>query len=202
MNINTSKIPLNRLILYGCLIACFPLLLLLPYFSQKRSNYEALEAKERHLYEEITLLDTRQAGNRSITTNYKEANRDYIDEEVTHLPLLQSELKQLKDERGYLDARLTKRMEFLEKNNHLDFSQGNIVNYQTFQEHLETLKQPVEVDGDDVSAILFKIEGIPESPPDKPQILFTKFHLERKKEGTALGETFQLNMQLLVREFK
>lgn len=199
---NTSKIPLNRLILYGCLIACLPLLFLIPYFSAKRSTYEALAAKERSLYEEIILLETRQAGNRSIYTQFKEANRDYLNEEVDPLPLLQRELKQLREERSYLDARLTKRMEFLEKSNRINFSQGNIVNYQTFQEHLETLKQPVEVDGDDVSAILFRIEGIPNSPPERPQILVTKFHLERKKEGAALGETFQLNMQLLVREFK
>ena len=73
-----------------------------------------------------------------------------------------------------------------------------------FQEVTETLVHPIEVNLDDLTNLLAKIEGKEIGPytpgPGRPQLLILDFKIE-KKSITDKKEVYQLNLKLLKREF-
>lgn len=103
------------------------------------------------------------------------------------------------------DENIKKRLEFLQSGgNTLVFSEGVVQSNPFFQEVLETLVHPVEVDADDIREILAKIEGIPirnyAPGPNRPQLIVLEFKID-KKQMSEKNEIYLLNMKLLKREF-
>ena len=75
--------------------------------------------------------------------------------------------------------------------------------YNNFQETIETLAHPVEVDNSDILKILSRIEGVSlhdEKPLEtRPQLIITDFRIDRKKP--SLYEVYALNIKILKREY-
>ena len=156
---------------------------------------------------DILTKEKKQAENKSVRALYRESDHFYIDKYLEPLPLLQKEVASIEtlfDKPVPFSEPLKKRYEFLTAGqNEIRFIEGQVKSYPTFQETMETLSHPVEVDLDDLKRLLTLIEGSnlsDLSPEGRPHLLITDLKLE-KKEGLNGREHFQLFLKLLKREY-
>ena len=105
----------------------------------------------------------------------------------------------------FLIDTITRRLEKLTgPENALHFNEGVADTYPTFQEVVETMANPVELQLDDLHRLLARIEGVEltgnELPPGRPQLIVTDFKLDRVRVRPKT-EVLKLTMKILKREF-
>lgn len=207
MNI-LSKIPHSRLLLYLVLLGIFFPLFSVGYFyfqSQKIKDVRMLLYDTQNL---VSLREKKQASNVTVQNHFHGNDRFYIDKHLESIILRQSEIESLEkiaSQQQMIDNEAVKsRLDHLKNSNKLVFSEGVVQAYPFFQETMETLIHPVEINNSDLQNILAKIEGIEVGPfapgPDRPQLIITECKLERKKIWET-SEEFILNLKLLKREY-
>lgn len=204
-----SQIPLNRLLLYVLLLGLLlPLLSGLYYFS-KQSSLESLHMNIQMVHQLAATRERKQAVNIAVRNNFRDANHFYIDKHLETLSFLEPEIeglqKVLSNKNFPDDENIKKRLEFLTSPaNNMIFTEGVVQSTPQFQEVTESLVHPVEVNMEDLRAILARIEGTEigkEVPgPNRPQLIILDFKIE-KKSVTEKNQVFVLNLKLLKREF-
>jgi hypothetical protein len=204
-----SQIPLQRALLYMAFLGLLPLFIVgLLFFSQKR-ELESLEHQMEMVHHQAFVKEKKQALNLAVRQHFRNADHFYIDKYLETLVFLEPEIEMLQkivSNKNFTDDdRIKRRLEHLtSQNNSLVFSEGVVQSFPLFQETVETLVHPVEVNVTDLQKILSRIEGIEIDSftpgPNPPQLLITEFKLDKKKISDK-NEVFQLNLKLLKREF-
>lgn len=204
-----KHIPLNRLLLYVVILGIFPIFLLLFLFVGKLDELEEMENSIRGLQTLALQKEKKQAVNKAVKSYFSDADHFYIDKNLETLNLLLPEIENLEEitrnPHFTEDEGVRKRLEFLTgSQNRLHFSESGVQSTPYFQEVIETLTHPVEVDSADLKQILSLVEGVEidsHKPIDgRPQLIILDFKLN-KKFGGQTNEVFELNMKLLKREF-
>lgn len=198
----------TRIMLYLILCGIIPLFFVGYHFISQRSSINELNEMIDIVQETALLKEKKQATNLAIRAHFRNADHFYIDKYVEPLPLLENEteaLKKILNQQHLVENEAAKkRLDHLEANNHISFSEGVVQSYPYFHETTETLTRPVEIDLNDLSLILSRIEGAEIGDyvpgPNRPQLIITDFKIDKKPAGSK-NETFQLNMKLIKREF-
>lgn len=202
-----KNVPASRLLLY---ILCIGLLPVIFACIMVKNNYSTITSAQGRL-ESIRYValahEKKQSGNLAVITHYKENDHFYIDKNLESLSLLQEEIQallQVTRTNNYAgDESIEKRLEQLQNDNQILFSEGPVQSNTLYQETIETLSKPVELDAFDLQRLLARIETIPSQDrieEKRPQLIVLDFKLDRK-EATPNHETFLLNLKLLKREF-
>lgn len=204
-----KNIPLSRAILYLLCSGLLPLIFVFFLFSSQKSQIEDLQEALENIQHQAFTKEKKQALNLAVRHHFREADHFYIDKYLETLVFLEPEIEQLQkivqDQNFADDERVKKRLEYLSTQaNSLVFSEGVVQTFPYFQETTETLVHPVEVNAQDIQAILARIEGVKInefSPgPSRPQLVITEFKLDKKKINDN-NEAYLLNLKLLKREF-
>lgn len=204
-----SNIPQTRLLAYIMIAGLIPFFLVVMNFMNKQSNIHSIENSIQMIGMIGASIEKKQSLNIAVRNNYLDADHFYIDKNVENLQFLTPEIegleKVLTNKNFPDDENIKKRLEFLQSgDNTLSFSEGVVQSNPFFQEVLETLVHPVEVDSDDIREILAKIEGNPirnyTPGPNRPQLIVLEFKFD-KKQLSEKNEIYLLNMKLLKREF-
>lgn len=204
-----KNVPLNRLFLYAILLGLIPFfLVILHFFSQKRS-LEEIQDKLSYIESQAFLKEKKQATNLAVRQHFREVDHFYIDKCLETLVFLEPEIellqKTVQDKNFADDEIVKKRLEFLTSPaNSMNFTEGAVQSLPLFQETVESLIHPVEVNVSDLQKILSRVEGVKVGPyepcPNRPQLLVTEFKLDKKKHSEK-NEVYLLNLKLLKREF-
>lgn len=208
-----NTIPVNRVVLYSLLVGILPLLFVVFLYFSQHTELEDLQSSLEYIQHQALLKERKQALNVAVRQHFSEADHFYIDKQLETLTFLEQEIETLQkisaDKSFSDDDRIKKRLDFLTNSgptpgNQLVFSEGVVQSFPLFQETIETLVHPVEVNATDLQKILARIEGIPmggaKSGPDRPQLFITEFKIEKKAVNDK-NEVFQLNLKLVKREF-
>jgi len=201
-----DSISAKRLFFYLSVLLLFPIVLIIQHFSSAATEIENIEEMLSLLEGEILNKEKKQAENKAVRALYKDSDHFYIDKYLEPLPLLQKEISSIEtlfEKPVPLSEPLKKRYDHLTNQNAIRFVEGQVKSYPTFQETIETLSHPVEVDLDDLKTLLTLIEGSNLSstvPEGRPHLLITDLKLD-KKEGLNNREHFQLSLKLLKREY-
>jgi len=202
------KIPQHRLLVYLLVLGLLPVIFAISKVSTLHK--EAVSAKEAlsAVYDKVLLAERREGQNKSVRKYFLEADHFYIDRQLEPLTFLEPEQNTLQQiisrQHVVTDEKTIKRQEFLSRNNKMSFTEGIVQTYPLFQETIETLSSPVEINVEDLKEILSKIEAIniDKHRPgiNNPQLIVTFFKLDKKKISEK-NEVFELNLKLLKREF-
>lgn len=204
-----ANIPQQRLLLYMLLAGMVPVLLAFFYFISQLNKVNTLSNQIQYIRMFASERDKKQAVNIAVGNNFREADHFYIDKHLETLSFLEAEIESLQKvttNKSYPDdENIKKRLEFLTSSeNDLVFTEGVVQSTPIFQETTETLVHPVEVNVNDIRALLAKVEGteIQDEIPgeNRPQLIILDFKIE-KKNLTDRNEVFLLNLKLLKREF-
>lgn len=204
-----NNIPQKRLLVYILIAGLVPFFLVLMNFMSQQATVSAIDTNIQMIGMIGANIEKKQALNIAVRNNYLDADHFYIDKNIENLQFLTPEIEGLEKvmtNKNYPDdENIKKRLEFLQSGgNTLVFSEGVVQSNPFFQEVLETLVHPVEVDADDIREILAKIEGIPirnyAPGPNRPQLIVLEFKID-KKQMSEKNEIYLLNMKLLKREF-
>lgn len=204
-----KNIPVPRLIFYLVCLGLIPFICVLFLFVSELNHLEELENSIESIQHEALVKEKKQALNLAVRQHFRDADHFYIDKYIESIVLLENEIdilqKIVTDKNFAEDDRIKKRLEYLTtQSNTLVFSEGIVQNFPMFQETIETLLHPVEVNGTDIQKILARIEGVEiggEQPgPNRPQLIITEFKLDKRKVSDK-SEVFTLNMKLIKREF-
>jgi hypothetical protein len=204
-----KNIPQTRLLAYILVAGLIPFILVVFNFMNKLSSINSIENTEQLIDMIGANLEKKQALNIAVRNNYLDADHFYIDKNLENLQFLTPEIEGLEkvmtNKNFPDDENIKKRLEFLQSGgNTLVFSEGVVQSNPFFQEVLETLVHPVEVDADDIREILAKIEGQQirnyAPGPNRPQLIILEFKFD-KKQLSEKNEIYLLNMKLLKREF-
>lgn len=204
-----KNIPQQRLILYILILGLLPLFFVASQVWSKMNAFEETQATVRMIYSKALVLEKKQTANLSVKNHYREADHFYIDKHLETLSFLNPEVESLQkiaSSQSFMDDDVVKkRLEFLTgPANTLIFTEGVVQSYAFFQETMESLVHPVEVNAQDLQKILVLIEGVEIPPfkptPNRPQLLITDIKLD-KKSLQDKNEVYTLNLKLLKREF-
>src|SRR5688572_16015307 len=204
-----KDIPKSRLLLYLLVLGILPLLLILFLFVSKLDDLNDLQNSIQSLQGLALQREKKQAVNIALRNHYQEADHFYLDKNIESIQLLEPEIENLKkiasNPNFPEDPNVRKRIDFLTSpQNRLVFSEGAVQSTPFFQETVETLTHPVEIDTNDLQEILAAIEGVEVGQftpnPGRPQLIILDFKLEKKNIGDK-NEVFGLNMKILKREF-
>lgn len=202
-------IPQSRMLLYLLILGLLPLLVVGMLLFSSLESLEQTETSLQLLQTKVVQKEKKQSANIALGNYYKKADHFYIDKNLEKLHLLEPEaeaLKKISENPNFADNEIVrKRLEFLSgPQNHISFTESGVQTTPQFQEVVEVLAHPVEVNQGDIRKILSLIEGVEFSSAkpvaDKPQLILLEFKLD-KKSSTDKNETFTLNMKLLKREF-
>ncbi len=204
----TRTLHPSRLITSLVILGICPLLFIFWNFQLKKTDLMEVENLLDTIEKNIFIKEKKQFLNKTVRQHYRDADHFYLDKYIESLPLLEKETEALQKNASHPnyipDEATKKRLEFLINSNHLSFSEGKVQSNPYFQETLETLLQPVEINIEDLKKILTKIEGVSigdfQVSPQRPQLLITDFKIE-KKRNLDKNEVFILNMKLLKREY-
>ncbi|MBA2368417.1 MAG: hypothetical protein H0V82_05265 [Candidatus Protochlamydia sp.] len=203
------NIPVNRAISYLLALGLVPFLFVIFIFISQKSQFEELSDSLENFKHQALLKEKKQAQNLAVRQHFREADHFYIDKYLETLTFLEPEVESLQkiasDKNFADDERIKKRLEFLTSPaNGLVFSEGVVQAFPFFQETIETLVHPVEVNGADLLKILARIEGIEldsfEAGVLRPQLIITECKIDKKKVNEK-SEVYLLNLKLLKREF-
>lgn len=203
------QIPQNRALLYFLLIGTLPLLMMIFFFMVNKNELDDLATSIQSSQHQAFLKEKKEASNVAIRQQFRDVDHFYIDKYLETLVFLESEMESLqqilKDKNFLDDDKVRRRLEMLSgSKNSLVFSEGVVQKTPYFQETMETLVAPVEVNIEDLKKILSRIEGVEIGPytpaPNRPQLIITDLKLEKKKTVDN-NEVFQLNLKLIKREF-
>lgn len=204
-----KNIPQTRLLAYIMVLGLIPFFLVLVNFMNDQASVSSIDNTIQMIGMMGANIEKKQALNIAVRNNYLDADHFYIDKNVENLQFLTPEIEGLEkvmtNKNFPDDENIKKRLEFLQSGeNTLVFSEGIVQSNPFFQEVLETLVHPVEVDADDIREILAKIEGNPirnyAPGPNRPQLIILEFKFD-KKQLSEKNEVYLLNMKLLKREF-
>jgi len=201
-------IPQKRILVYALIIGVLPILYALFAQYQNRQQFFELQNKLETVQELANLKEKKQAANLATRAHFLGADHFYIDKNIETIPLLQSEkdaLEKILSQQHLVENEAAKkRLDYLEHENRLHFSEGIVESYPYFHETTETLIKPIEVNVDDLLNILSKIEGVEFAQytpgPNRPQMIITDFKIDKKKTSDY-NEVFILNLKLIKREF-
>jgi hypothetical protein len=205
----TESIPKNRLVAYGLILGLIPLGAVLLNFMSGLNEINNKNERIELIQEQALLLGQKQAVNIALMQSYKDADHFYIDKQLETIQLLEPEIEALQtamnNKNVAEDEGIKKRHEQLVgSGNSLSFSEGVVQSTPVFQEVVESMIHPVEVNVENLKEILAKVEGIEIGPyapgPNRPQLIILDFKID-KKNSIDKNEVFQLNMKLLKREY-
>lgn len=204
-----KDIPVDRLVVYLLILGLLPLFFVGFLFLSQKHELNQLANNLEWAQDRALSIKQKQALNKAARHEFCDVDHFYIDKQLENLTFRNEEIANLRKISSHPnfpdDDQVKKRLDFLTgKSNKLLFSEGVVQTTPTFQEVVESLVHPVEVDAKDIQQILAKVEGVDigecEPGAKRPQLIITDFRLE-KKGGTAQDEVFLLNMKLLRREF-
>lgn len=203
-----SQIPPNRALLYVLLLGLIPLFITGAAFLSQQNRLQEVETLFEIVMAQGAVKEHKQAQNQIVMKTFEDQDHFYIDKYLETLTFLEPEVEELeKLVQGSIPVsdQLLKRYEKLTgQENQLRFVEGQVQSTPTFQEVVESLTHPVEINTDDVHKILAKIEGVEINgylpDPGRPQLIITDFKLE-KKRTLGNNEAFLLNLKLLKREY-
>jgi hypothetical protein len=204
-----KNIPLSRLLLYLIFLGFLPLVFVVLIFVSEKGELQELNESMESIQYETFVNEKKQSLNLSVRQHFRDADHFYIDKYLETLVFLEPEIETLQrivtDKNFADDERIKKRLEFLtSEGNSLIFSEGVVQTFPTYQETMETLVHPVEVDAKDIQKILAKVEGVEMGGvtpgPNRPQLFITDFKLSKKKVSDK-REVYILNMKFIKREF-
>lgn len=204
-----KNIPLSRAVLYLVFLGFIPVFFMMLLFFSENSQIEEFSGSLETLRDQIFIKEKKQALNAAVRQHFRDADHFYIDKYLETITLLDPEIETLQkianDKNFANDERIKRRLDFLTgPSNSISFSEGIVHTFPFFQETVETLIHPVEVNGNDIKNILSRIEGIPigkYSPgPNRPQLIIIDFRLDKKKI-TDKNEVYLLDTKLVKREF-
>lgn len=202
-------IPRHRLLLYAAVLSLLPALLVSMYFYSLNNTVAELTAQAESILDKVVQKQTKQAMNVAVIEHFRNADNFYLDKHLEGLRFLRDEreaLQAILENKQFIeDKALRRRYEFLSgEENALTFNEGAVVRYPLFKEVIESQTRPVEVDLNDLTAILRLVEGVPwrgeAPPPGRPQLIVLDFKLD-KKVAPEDYHLFSLNMRLLKREY-
>lgn len=204
-----KNIPISRAIAYVLFAGVLPLFFLFFLFSSNKSAIDDLQNTLENIQYQAFIKEKKQSLNLAVRHHFRESDHFYIDKYLETLVFLEPEIEQLQkivqDKNFADDERVKRRLEYLTtQSNALVFSEGVVQTFPYFQETIETLVHPVEVNAQDIQSILAKVEGVKINEfvpgPSRPQLLITEFKLDKKNVNDK-NEVYQLNLKLLKREY-
>ena len=205
-------IPFHRSLIYLFFLGLLPIVFVSSYFYIKNEELELLDHEIQLTMEHAIKKTNDERNNKLLRKQFDSRlhpiDRYYIDNEIEKINLLRQEIVDLKQslENGFHlhEAQIKQRLTFLEGGqNKLSFVQSPVKQYKNFQETLETLAHPVELDAEDLTHLLCKIEGVQigkyTPPATRPDLIISELKLEKKK--STVYETFSLQLKLIKREY-
>jgi hypothetical protein len=204
-----SNIPPQRLLLYIVIAGIIPILFAWYMSASKLNGIYSLEERILSLKEQAYIKEKKQASNISVRAYFRDADHFYIDKNLETLTFLEPEIESMRkllDNPNYPDDdQLKKRIEQLTgPANSMIFTEGVVQSTPLFQEVVETLVHPVEVNVNDLQTVLCRIEGTSlgncTPPPNRPQMIITEFKID-KKTVSENNQVYLMNLKLLRREF-
>lgn len=204
-----DNIPQSRIILYIAIGGLLPLGLLLFFFMGHMSDLDQMGMAVEQLQMRALSKERKQAINMAVRNHYRDADHFYIENQLETLKFLAPEIEELKKittSKNYAeDENIKKRIEMLTgQGNRFQFTEGVVQSFPLFQETIETLVHPVELNVENLKEVLARIEGVTigsDAPaPNRPQLIILDFKLDRKAMSER-NEVFSLNLKLLKREF-
>lgn len=205
-----KNIPQSRVLLYLLILGMLPLLAVSTLLLSRLDAVDDLETSLQMMQDKALLKGRKQAANLALANYYRPADHFYIDKNLEKLRLLEPEVENLTKTSANMNFAdnegVRKRLEFLTgPQNRISFTEVAVQSTPQFQEVIEQLAHPVEVNLEDIRKILSLIEGVEfgnaKPAPDKPQLLLLEFKLDKKDSGDK-NQVFALNMKLLKREFE
>jgi len=203
-----NHIPKERLFYYILLIGLLPIILAASHVFKVRREIRSTASLVETLHSKAALVERRQGLNKAVRKQFLEADHFYLDKHLEAQALLEPEREMLEkviSQKTFIaDDKVLSRMEKLNSKNRIQFAEGVVQTYPDFQETIETLTAPVEVDVEDLKEILATIEGVDIDAygpgPNRPQLIVTFFKIDKKK-GSGDNEVFELSLRLLKREY-
>lgn len=201
-------IPFQRTLIYLLLLGLLPVLIVIGYYVVQETQIDLLEAELAVTLETAKKKNDENLYNKLVKKKFADCDHFYIDNSIESISLLNSEQIELKkiSDHGILahDPKILQRIaQFAKTENRVSFVESPVKNYSSFQETVETLSKPIEVDAQDIQQILCKIEGVPlgnfQPPPNMPHLIITEFRLN-KKPG-PFREYYMLQMKMVKREY-
>ncbi len=173
-----SSLTLRQILLLSCcacfILALYSLSLFIGKFLEQYQKENILTSVERNL-PELTFLFHNQIEAKTLA---QMGTAHYLDYHLATLPLLnyeRGELEQLRKERP-LDETATKRWQFISKENRLEFKSHKKAKNGGFHEIEEKLIRTVQIDENDLQAILDTLEGADSS---RPLLRIKRLNLEK-----------------------
>lgn len=197
-----NKMPLQRLIIYLLVFPLLPLILYLPshYFSHLK-QLQKMEQEVEKVKQMTYIKEQKQEINNAVRKIFAASCPTFVTDEIESITLLNTEKeaieKIIKMPSFPGNDTLQRRYHFLNDENKMKFLEGAPIKKEGVEESLLTLSHPVEMDSTDLKEILKIIE---EKKKESPQLLFTQFKLNKKILPNK-GEVYEINMQLLKREY-
>jgi hypothetical protein len=194
-------IPLSRLPLYAGIVAFLPLVLSVYFHFSKLEKWNEISAALQQVQVNAKTKSAKQAINSLVRKQFALSDPSYIEEKIEKITCLRKEkeaLEKLFESPSFRgNEQAARRYSFITGENLLRFSETTT---QVFDDVCEThlsLAQPIEVDNEDIKAILSHVE---QRHPKQPLLLIKDFSLNRSKTSLE-SEVYLLSMTLLKREF-
>lgn len=197
-----KAIPFQRKLLYLLSLPFIPMLYLGIDYTAKIQELKKIESYRVSLFEEKTTKEQKQSVNNNVKGFYAKGASDYLQKTLSPLKLLKKEreaTEKLKEKIAIPTSEtFENRYQFLiGGENTIEFVGSDHQLQEGVQETLFKLTRTVEVDAKDLQDILMLIE---KNQADQPQLIVTDFILNKKITANQT-EVYELNMQLLQREF-
>jgi hypothetical protein len=197
-----KNIPFERAVLYLLLVPLIPLFALgFDYFT-KQQEIKSIEMVLSEVENQKIRLEQKQALNNRLRSYYANSESLFLEKKLSSLKFLNKERQATEELKKKIAIPIAesfeKRYEFLTgEQNRLHFVASDHILQEGIQETLFTLKNPVEIDAQDLKEILSRVENREEN---QPQLIVTQFTLNKKTTGNQT-EVYELQLQLLQREF-
>lgn len=203
-----KNIPQHRLLIYALIIGLLPIFPVVVGLWNRDTQLEGVNWLIDEVDYQARTYKKRQAVNIAVRNHYHEADHFYLDKHLETLVFLEPEmdaLQRIVNNRNFAgDPIIKKRLDFLLNENNMVFTEGVVQSYPHYQETVETLVHPVEVNIEDIKKILTKTEGVEmgsyKPGPNRPQLIVLEYKIDKKNHPDN-NEVFVLSMKLLKREY-
>lgn len=199
----------TRIIIYSLILGIIPLLFVEMNYMNAKARQDNLSIALSEAITNATNKNAQEFINKQVKEQYRNSNHFYIDQEIETISPLKDEVQALQKilSLGFHanEDLFRRRLQFhTSGQNAISFVEGSVKAYKGFQETQESLAHSVEVDLNDVKAILSRIEGIRFSeqdtlPEQRPHLIITDWKMEKKKGLTQ--ELYALDVKLIKREY-
>jgi len=192
-----------------CFFAFVPLLTTLVYHYNAVYSLTTLQEKLSDLQVRYCRAKVEEKKRLEHSKNFSRADPYFLDKEVEPLQFLLRETEYLETIVKYQTFKncksLAERLVFLQKQNHLQFTEKERKQFPLFEEVFLGQISPIELDMQDLKQVLARLEGVKidndcKEFPSRPQIFIKNFDLYKRKKSTS--EVFCLDLELIQREMK